>query len=188
MNEDKNFHLLNQKLRKIFSEHVFYTRLYIINELLDLKGDVPLIARLVKNQEDIGSIFRECNISISDSNEIIRLFKEHIYIAADLVKLIKSGDVIQQTEVSTRWHMNAVGIAEFINSIVPNCDRSKLRDMLFEHTLLTQEEISDYFYKMYEQSIVKFDMAIEQVLIMADYLSECLSQIKEVSQFTKEVE
>src|SRR5437660_5249833 len=105
---------LNQAMRKLWSDHVFWTRLYIISALTDAPDLKPTTDRLLKNQEDIGNAIATY-YGKEAGTKLTALLKDHILIAADVVSAAQKEDKQKLEEANKKWHKNAEDIAEFLN-------------------------------------------------------------------------
>lgn len=165
-----HFSDLSQTMRKLWSDHVIWTRQFIVSSVLN-SPDAPIAAaRLLKNQEDIGNSLlpyydKEAAASLT------KLLKEHILIAADLTKasIAKKND--EMALVDKKWHENAVAIADFLSSANPYLAKNDLLTMLNEHLTLTSNEVMLRINKKWQEDVTNFDKIFDQALNMADTLS-----------------
>ena len=101
-------------MRKLWEDHVAYTRLYIISVAGGL-ADAQLTAnRLLQNQNDIGNAVADF-YGRDGANRLTSLLRDHILIAADLVGAAKAGDAAKQADAKKRWYDNANEIAAFLS-------------------------------------------------------------------------
>lgn len=99
--------------RKLWSEHVYYTRNALISIIASL-NDVPNItARLMKNQEDIGELIRPYYYD-EDVDQLIILLKEHIALAANYISG-EGSEIIAEDQ----WRDNAAAIVSLMESMNP---------------------------------------------------------------------
>lgn len=149
-------------MRKLWSDHVFWTREYIISAVNKLPQSNVVLNRLLKNQKDIASCFSKYGVSL----ELENLLVDHIKIAGELVsKLINHKDL---TETRNKWYKNADDISILISKI--GLDYEYVKEMMNMHLQLTEKEVVDIFTnsKDYTNS---FDNIYDEVLKMADILS-----------------
>ena len=78
-------------LRKLWSDHVIWTREYIVAAVAGTPDADAAAGRLLKNQEDIGAAIAGY-YGEAAGDRLTELLKEHILIAVDLVAAAKSGD------------------------------------------------------------------------------------------------
>src|SRR4026209_3051504 len=123
---------LKQDMRKLWTDHVVWTRDYIIAAVGDQPDAMAAAARLMKNQEDIGAAVATF-YGAAAGQQLTTLLKEHITIAVDLIKAAKAGDKTAQQKADSRWQQNAVQIAEFLSKANPNWPKDTLVDMMKKH-------------------------------------------------------
>src|SRR5919109_214304 len=84
-NYTKNYNILRQKMRKLWSDHVFWTREFLLATFLSPSNTNQMVAqtRLLQNQKDIGVAYG--NYYNTDvSNTLSNLLTQHILIAVEL--------------------------------------------------------------------------------------------------------
>jgi hypothetical protein len=161
---------LYQDMRKLWSEHVIWTREYVI-AFLDNKSEVPQVAeRLLRNQADIG------NATVpyygrAAGDQLGALLKEHILVAVDLLDAAKSGNQTKYKDADARWHKNAVDLAAFLGKANPNWNTTDIVSMLNNHLNLTTKEAVAHMNKNYREDIRLFDEIYNQILGMSDAIS-----------------
>src|SRR5262245_30500231 len=75
---------LRQDMRKLWTDHVVWTRDYIIAAVADLPDAKSAETRLMKNQDDIGAAVAKY-YGASAGSQLTTMLKQHIAIAGDLV-------------------------------------------------------------------------------------------------------
>jgi hypothetical protein len=161
---------LYQDMRKLWSEHVMWTREYVI-AFLDNKSEVPQVAeRLLRNQADIG------NATVpyygkAAGDQLGALLKEHILVAVDLLDAAKSGNKTKYADADARWHKNAVDLATFLGKANPNWNTQAIVGMLNNHLNLTTQEAVAHMNKKYAEDIGLYDQIYDQILGMSDEIS-----------------
>src|SRR5262245_66440000 len=110
---------LKQNMRKLWTDHVVWTRDYIVAAVGDQPDAQAAAGRLMKNQEDIGNAVGRF-YGASAGQQLTTLLKEHISIAVDLIKAAKAGDKPAQQQADTKWQQNAVAIADFLSKANPD--------------------------------------------------------------------
>jgi hypothetical protein len=93
---------LTQDMRKLWTDHVVWTRDYIIAAVGDQPDAKAAANRLMKNQEDIGNAVAKFD-GAPAGQQLTTLLKEHITIAVDLIKAAKAGDKAGQQQADSRW-------------------------------------------------------------------------------------
>jgi gas vesicle protein len=161
---------LYQDMRKLWSEHVMWTREYVI-ATLDNKSETPQVAqRLLKNQEDIGKAIVPY-YGKAAGDQLGGLLKEHILVAVDLLDAAKSGNQTKFKDADARWHKNAVDLAAFLSKANPYWNETAIVEMLNMHINLTTQEAVAHMQKDYVKDIGLYDQIYNQILGMSDQIS-----------------
>jgi hypothetical protein len=161
---------LYQDMRKLWSEHVMWTREYVI-AFLDNKSETPQVAeRLLKNQADIGNAIVPY-YGKAAGDQLGALLKEHILVAVDLLDAAKSGNQTKYKDADARWHKNAVDLATFLGNANPNWNTTDIVGMLNNHLNLTTQEAVAHMNKNYTEDIRLFDQIYDQICGMSDQIS-----------------
>ena len=95
-NESKSAVELKMQMRKLWEDHIAWTRLYIVSAVNGLDSTDKYAARLLKNQEDIGNAIKPV-YGDAAGDKLTALLKDHILLAAELVKAAKAGDSARRT-------------------------------------------------------------------------------------------
>src|SRR6185503_487463 len=100
---------LKQDMRKLWTDHVVWTRDYIIAATTKQPDATSALNRLMKNQDDIGNAVARY-YGAPAGRQLTTLQKDHIAIAGDIVKAAMAGDKTGQKAADDRWHKNAADI------------------------------------------------------------------------------
>jgi hypothetical protein len=163
--------MLRQDMRKLWTDHVVWTRDYIVAALSDAPEAQAAANRLMKNQEDIGGAVGKI-YGDPAGRQLTTLLKDHIGIAVDIVKAAKAGDTPGQQKADARWQQNAVDIADFLSKANPNWPRATLVDMMKMHLSTTAAELTARLNKQWDEDVRAFDALYDHILKMADALSD----------------
>lgn len=166
---------LRQDMRKLWSDHVVWTRGVIVAAVENDPSLEAQLPRLMKNQEDIGNAVGAYYGS-SAGAKLTSLLKAHIQIAVDLVNAAKAGDNAKKADADKRWHDNAADIASFLASANPNWQRQALLDMLNQHLALTTTEAVDRIQHNWTDDVATFDKVFNQAMMMADALTDGITK------------
>jgi hypothetical protein len=158
-------------MRKLWSDHVFWTRLYIIEAAANNPAAQTTSARLLRNQEDIGNAVATYYGSAAGS-KLADLLKQHILIAVDLVTAAKAGDNAKVADADRRWHANADDIATFLSGANPNWPKAAVLAMLNQHLALTTQEATARLQGRFSDDAAAFDNIYNQIIGMADTLAD----------------
>jgi len=162
---------LHQEMRTLWSDHVIWTREYIVAAVGNHPDQPAAATRLMKNQEDIGAAVATYYGQAAGA-KLTELLKAHISIAVDLIKAAKAGDTAKQQQADRLWHRNAEDIADFLSKANPNWPRATLVTMMNTHLSTTTDEVVARLTKNWEQDVRAFDAVYRHILMMSDALSE----------------
>lgn len=162
---------LKEKMREIWEQHVFWTRLLIVSIIDRLNDEHETTSRLLRNANDMADLYRTY-YGNEVASIIAKLMNEHLVIAANLVHAIISNNTNEVNNLNASWYKNADEIASSLNSINPNYDQATLRQMLYTHLDLTKEEVTNRINLNYKKEIEVFDEVEKEALMMADYFTE----------------
>jgi hypothetical protein len=169
-------------LRKLWSDHVIWTRLYIIAAVAGTPDAQAAAGRLLKNQEDIGAAIvpfygEGAGAALTD------LLKAHIMIAVELVEAAKTGNNDEFAKQDKRWSDNAADIARFLSGANPNWPEQDVLDLLNLHLKLTKEETVARIQGDWATDVQRWDDIFTEAMVIADTLNDGL-----VAQFPDKFE
>ena len=159
-------------MRQLWSDHVTWTRLFIVSAAADLPDKSATTQRLLQNQTDIGSAVATI-YGREAGDKLTALLRDHILIAADLVGAAKAGNTAQVDALNRKWQGNADDIAVFLNSANPkNWPTATLKTAMRTHLDQTLTEATHQLKGDYAASVKDFDAIEKHILMMADILSD----------------
>lgn len=162
---------LRNDMRRLWEDHVTWTRLAIISLTTDSPDTAATVGRLLRNQTDIGDAIKPF-YGRAAGDELTRLLREHIFIAADIIAAARAGDGAGVEDGQARWRTNADEIAAFLNAANPRSWKlHEMRMMLDEHLRLTTDEVVARLQGDWEADVAAYDQIHLQALEMADELS-----------------
>src|ERR1051326_8641672 len=134
-------------MRRLWSDHVVYTRLFIVDAAAGSADKDATTQRLLQNQADIGN-------AVGGNYDG------------------RAGDNAKVTSENKRWHDNAVDLAKFLHGANPkNWPEATLQSALFMHLDQTLSEASNQLKGNYAMSIKDYDKAMDHMLMVADILA-----------------
>lgn len=166
---------LRQNMRKLWTDHVVWTRAYIVAAVSDQPDQEAAANRLMKNQEDIGAAVGQF-YGKAAGDQLTALLKEHITIAVDLIKAAKAGDKSGQDAADRKWKDNATAIADFLSKANPNWPRATLVEMMNVHLSTTTAEVVARLQKNWEADVRAYDAVYDHILKMADALADGIAK------------
>src|SRR5205823_6406487 len=150
---------LRTDMRKLWEDHVTWTRLAIIS----LEGGTPdtdaTVARLLQNQNDIGNAIKPF-YGQAAGNELTKQLREHILIAA-----AKAGDQAKLADAQARWQQNADGIAALLHSVNPRYWKLPVMKAEMQmHLKLTTEEAVARLQGNWTADVAAYDKVHDHIL------------------------
>jgi hypothetical protein len=171
---------LRGDMRRLWEDHIVWTRLAVISLTTGTPDTEATVARLLRNQTDIGNAVKPF-YGRAAGNELTRQLKQHILIAADVIAAAKAGDAATLAEASARWQRNADGIAAVLGGLNPrHFEPAVLRSEMRKHLKLTTAEVVARLQGKWSADVAAYDAIHRHILHMSDYLSAGL-----VKQFPK---
>jgi hypothetical protein len=161
----------HDEMRRLWEDHVTWTRLAIISLTTDAPDTEATVGRLLENQTDIGDAIKPF-YGEAAGQELTRLLGDHILIAADLIAAARAGNETAVADAQSRWTANADEIAAFLAGANPRSwELDEMKTMLHEHLRLTANEAIARIQGDWAADIAAYDDIHLQALGMADMLS-----------------
>jgi hypothetical protein len=158
-------------MRKLWEDHITWTRVFIISAAADLPDKATATDRLLQNQVDIGNAVKPY-YGEAAGEKLTTLLKEHITTAAEVVAAAKANDTAKMADANKRWLANADAIAAFLSSANPKSwPKADMTKMMHEHLNLTTNEVQARLKGDWAADVKAYDSVHEQILVMADMLS-----------------
>lgn len=161
---------LRLAMRKLWEDHITYTRNVIISMLAGLPDQQAVTERLLRNQDDIGNAIKPY-YSDAAGSQLSQLLRTHITQAAEVVTAARAGNQAQLQAKQQQWNANGREIASFLSGANPNWDRARLESMLQRHLDLTTGEVVGRLHSDWAGDIRSYDEGHEHMLMFADILS-----------------
>ena len=163
---------LREGMRLLWEDHIVWTRLAVISLTTGTPDTDATVARLLKNQTDIGNAVKPF-YGKAAGKELTRQLTQHILIAADLIAAAKAGDQAKLAEESARWQRNADAVAGVLNSVNPRYfNLAALKAEMRMHLKLTTEEVVARLQGKWVADVAAYDKIHRHILHMSDYLSD----------------
>jgi hypothetical protein len=171
---------LRQEMRRLWEDHITWTRLAIISLTTDSADTDATVGRLLKNQTDIGDAVKPF-YGEAAGNELTRQLRLHILIAADVVAAARAGNQDGLADAQVRWLSNADDIAAVLSSVNPkHWELAAMKAEMHKHLDLTTQEAVARLQGNWGADVAAYDQIHEHILHMSDLLSSGL-----VKQFPK---
>ena len=171
---------LRQDMRRLWEDHIVWTRLAIISLTTDAPDTEATVGRLLRNQTDIGNAVKPF-YGDAAGDELTRQLRLHILIAADVVLAAKAGDEAKLADAQARWQQNADDIAGVLASVNPrHWPLDQMKAEMRRHLDLTTQEAVARIQGNWDADVAAYDEIHDHILHMSDLLSTGI-----VKQFPK---
>ena len=159
------------QMRKLWEDHITWTRLAIVSIVNGLPDTDATVHRLLQNQMDIGNAIKPF-YGDDAGNQLTSLLHDHITIAAEILVDAKAANMTALNGAIARWYANANSIAEFLHDANPRFwSLAMTQTMMKTHLDLTLNEAVSYLKGDYNGSVQAYEKVHLQILQMADMLS-----------------
>ena len=171
---------LRTDMRKLWEDHITWTRLAIISLTTSSPDTEATVGRLLHNQTDIGNAVKPF-YGKAAGNELTRQLKQHIVIAADVIAAAKAGNATKLADAQSRWSKNGNDIAKVLASVNPRFWKlGAMKAELRMHLKLTTDEAVARLQGKWAADVAAYDKIHDHALHMSDLLAEGI-----VKQFPK---
>ncbi|NQX63382.1 glycosyltransferase [Paenibacillus qinlingensis] len=161
---------LNQDLRRLWVDHVGWTRSYTISAIAGVEDQKDVLDRLLKNQQDIGDAVKPF-YGEAAGNKLAELLREHIQLAGGVIDAAKAGNQAELAKFNKEWYRNADDIAKFLSAANPNWSQKEQQDMLYAHLQFVTDQVTARLKKDWKADILAFDKGEDHMIMYADMLS-----------------
>jgi hypothetical protein len=165
---------LRSDMRRLWEDHITWTRLAIISLTTDSPDAKATVGRLLKNQADIGNAVKPFYGNAA-GNELTKQLRSHILIAADVIAAAKAGDGAELAEAQAHWARNGDDIAAVLASVNPRYWKLRvLKAELRMHLRLTTEEVVARLKGNWNADVAAYEKIHSHALHLSDLLSDGL--------------
>ncbi len=162
---------LRMDMRKLWEDHITYTRNYIMSALAKLPDTGAVADRLLRNQDDIGNAVKPV-YGEAAGQKLASLLRDHILVATEVVKAAMDGKADALGQAQAKWTANADQIAAFLSGANPNWPEAALKDMLHKHLEYTTQEVVSRLKMDWAGDIAAYDKGHTHMLMFADTLTQ----------------
>ena len=167
--------MLKTNMRKLWEDHVIWTRNVILCFTDGLPGTDQAVKRLLQNQVDIGNAFKPY-YGEEYCNNLTKLLYIHINTSAEVVKAAKVGDKASFEKANKIWYANADDLSEFLCKANPNLSLEDMKMMMKDHLKITTDEAEQRINMNYDADVLAFDKIQTAILIMADVFTDGITK------------
>jgi hypothetical protein len=162
---------LHDQMRKLWEDHITWTRNVIISFDAGLPDLDAVLGRLLQNQADIGNAIKPY-FGDAAGDQLTALLREHILGAAQVLAALKADDQAALQAALDSWYANAHEIAVFLSSANPqNWPLDEMDQMMRDHLDATTREAVARHQGDWDADVAAYDAVHLQALQMADMLS-----------------
>jgi hypothetical protein len=162
---------LHDGMRKLWEDHITWTRLAIVSFAAGLPDLQATEARLLQNQTDIAAAIRPY-YGQAASRKLRALLRDHILGAVALMQAAKAGDSAALGRAHDAWYTNGEQIADLLSGANPrHWPRAEMRSMMKAHLDETLKEAVDRLNGRFAADVRDYDAVHSHILEMADMLS-----------------
>lgn len=159
------------EFRRLWIDHVLWTSNYITSATTaGAEDQTQVLARLLKNQEDIGNAVKPV-YGEKAGNKLTNLLKEHIVIAGKIVDAAKSGNDALVKQQNKEWYRNADEIAAFLSGANPYLKNEDLKNLLYMHLKFVTNDLTASLAKDWNARIAAIDEGVTHIILMADTIT-----------------
>ena len=167
---------LRTEMRKLWEDHITWTRLAIISLESGTLDTNVTVARLLRNQVDIGNAIKPY-YGKAAGNELTKQLRAHILIAADVIAAAKAGDSAKLADAQARWVKNADQIAAVLHSVNPRYWKlGAMKAEMHRHLDLTTQEAVARLQGNWVADVAAYDKVHQHILHMSDMLAQGITK------------
>jgi hypothetical protein len=162
----------HEAMDKLWTDHVTWTRIVIIDFDANAPNLAPDLARLLRNQADIGNAIKPFYGAAAGA-QLTRLLHTHIMEAVPVLAAAKAGQKAKLAKALKAWYANAHQIAAFLTKANPtNWPLSATTKMMNTHLKLTTAEAVAHLKRKWRADIAAYDQVRAEILMMAHTLAD----------------
>jgi hypothetical protein len=162
-------------MARLWEDHVVWTRMVIVSAIAGSPDLDAATQRLLSNQDDIGDAIVPY-FGVEAGATLAELLREHIVVAATILRAAKAGDDDGLNEALTGWYVNGDEIADFLHRAKPRSwPLGHMQAMMREHLDLTLTEATARLTEDWAADVAAYDRVHDAILLMADMLADGLT-------------
>lgn len=162
-------------MRRLWGDHISYTRSFIISSIAGLPDMPDVQARLMKNQDDIGAALRPY-YGTEAGDKLATLLRAHITAMAEVVRAVRDKNKKAQDDAQAKAVSNADEIADMLAGANPNWSKTELSASLRHHLDLLTEQAAARAKKDWKADIAAYDRGEDHMQAFADMLVEGIAR------------
>ncbi|MFP5106793.1 glycosyltransferase [Neobacillus sp. C211] len=152
-------------------EQGIWTRSYIVSAAANLEDQQMVLARLLKNQDELGNAIKPF-YGEAAGTKLAQLLREHILLAGKVLEAAKANNQADLQKYNTAWYKNADDIAAFLSSANPKWNNTALKQLLHARLRMVTDSVLARLKKDWNGDILAFDEGEIHLIKIADVLSD----------------
>jgi hypothetical protein len=157
----------------LWTDHVFYTRNAVISLLSNL-GDIKEITdRLMKNQEQLGSMLRPYYDS-AQVDHLVELMQVHVTMAVEIITAAQNNQ--NTKDLITLWRSHSDQIIMSFLEMNPHWGQSTLAQLWNDHLTQTLNQVQYRLDKNWSSDVMNFDNIVSNARMIAESISDGVVQ------------
>lgn len=145
-----------------------------MTSLYNTLGDLNEVGtRLMQTPEDIASVYDKF-YPLSVINQLTALLTEHTRLTGEVMKATQHPEMAGMENVERQWYQNAEQVAKLLSSINSEYSYDDILKALTRHLDMTKRQMLAALNQEFDEEIRIFDESENQILEMADYLTNGL--------------
>lgn len=166
---------LQLAMRRLWEDHVQWTRVYIIDQTAKLPSTPFSADRLLRNQSDIGNAIVPFYGQQAGA-QLTSLLTLHITGAVAVLEAVEAGDPGAIALAKGAWYANGDDIAQFLASANPNWRLADLQFHMKLHLDQTLAEAGAHLMGQWSADVTAYDAVDAHIRVMADILSNGIAK------------
>lgn len=162
----------HETMDRLWQDHVSWTRMVIVGFAAGSPDLRPALARLLRNQTDIGNAIKPF-YGTAAGRSLTSLLRTHIKEAVPVLQAAKAGDKPALKQALAAWYANAHQIAAFLSKANPaSWPLAATTKMMNNHLKLTTNEAVARLQGNWKADIAAYDKVRAEILMMSDTLAK----------------
>lgn len=162
---------LHEAERRLWMDHVSWTRNYIVSAIASQKDQNDVLERLLRNQDDIGNSIKPY-YGEEAGKQLTTLLREHIQLAGQVLDAAKNNNSADLDKYNTLWYENADKIAVFLSSANPHYSEKELKNMLHQHLQFVTDQVVARLKNDWPADMKAYEKGEDHMVHFADILAD----------------
>lgn len=166
---------LNNDMRQSWLQHLYWARMLMTSLFKNLDDMDAVEARTMRTPEDIAETFAGF-YPRNQMEQLTRLLSEHTELTGQMMTAMKNRDMQKVDQLERLWYQNAEKLAALLSSMNKEYSYEQLIQSLGMHLDMLKRQMAASLEGNYDEEIRIFDESENQLMELADYLTEGLLQ------------